>query len=139
MDAVIPKSLYITIRNYSEIYALRKKWGALHYYRFAVMNGKNLIESKKIAPSGEQWMAFWDRVNDIGIWQWKPYYPNPGVLDGDKWEIDIAVGKQRISSQGEGNYPKQNYSLSQNELGRSKTFLDFITAVRDLIGGLPFS
>jgi hypothetical protein len=139
MSEMIPKSFYISIWSYSEGYALRRKWGALHYYRFAIMNGKDLVETKKIVPSLQQWQTFWDKVNELEIWDWKPNYPNPGFLGSEKWEIDINAGRRRIVSRGEGNYPKQNASLSNTEFGRSRAFLDLIVAVRNLIGGLSFS
>jgi hypothetical protein len=138
MGETIPKVFNISVRNYEELYVLRKGWNGLTYYRFTVFNGREVTESKTIRPSKEQWQAFMQKIDGLGVWDWSPDYPNPGILDPRKWEINIAAGNRWISSRGEGHYP-QNGCPDERGRRTSKVFADFLSAVQELIGNLPFS
>lgn len=89
-----------------------------------------------IDPSPAQWKAFWQKLDSIGFWTWKAEYPNPNVVDGTWWGVDIRYGGRSVASKGDNNYPQGGGS--NNDPEPSPDFQKFLSAVQDLIGGLYF-
>ena len=56
-------------------------------------------------PTAEQWQAFLQTLNAIGIWEWAPNYTDPSVYDGCEWDIAISWGNTHIRSGGINRYP----------------------------------
>jgi len=55
------------------------------------------------------------------ITEWKKHYPNPGILDGTSWGIEINFSNsKKFSSSGDNAYPAQ--------------WETFCNAVEDLLG-----
>ena len=77
-------------------------------------------------------------LDSIGVWAWKEDYPNPGVLDGTSWRLEIAYEDTQLSSHGINNYPKTNGTPCDSPDPTYK-FRELLKAVRSLIGGLEFS
>lgn len=85
-----------------------------------------------ISPTAEEWTQFWDRVEQCDLWHWAPRYDDPDILDGTQWELDIQLGRRRVTSFGSNAYP------GGEGVGRSEPFQLFLRAVRKLIGGRRF-
>jgi hypothetical protein len=50
-------------------------------------------------PSPVVWRNFWQRCDDMAIWNWKGSYSNIEVDDGTQWELELThSGKRRKSS-----------------------------------------
>jgi hypothetical protein len=66
------------------------------------------IHDDEITPSEEEWKNFWDKMDEIGIWDWKREYPDPYamVIDGFKWNLKIELGDKKIESSGYNVYPE---------------------------------
>lgn len=80
--------------------------------------------AEHIAISDEQWASFRARIDSLEIWRWKSEYPNPGVLDGTRWTLEIAYADRTCRSGGRNGYPK--------------TFPQFMEAIGTLIGNREF-
>jgi hypothetical protein len=40
-------------------------------------------------PDPATWARFWRAIDRIGVWEWKPDYTDPGVIDGEGWHLEI--------------------------------------------------
>lgn len=87
--------------------------------------GNNLKETKRFAPSPEQWEKFWNECGKAKIWHWKKRYQNKNIIDGYGWMVDIKFGDKIIQSSGSNESPQ--------------CFDCFLESVRKIIGGLEFS
>lgn len=85
-----------------------------------------------VQPSEARWSSFWKKLEKLQVWSWEPEYPNPGIMDGTQWSIDLEWGGRSLHSKGDNNYPDG----VDGEPGRN--FLRFLRAVQLLIGGLKF-
>ncbi|GIW40801.1 MAG: hypothetical protein KatS3mg076_1378 [Candidatus Binatia bacterium] len=94
-------------------------------------------KTEVVTVTDEQWAAFRSALDALGVWQWRPEYPNPGVCDGTGWSIDIAYADRKIRSHGDNNYPRRDGSPN-NEPTQTETFAEFCRAVRSLLGGRDF-
>lgn len=82
------------------------------------------FKEKIIKPTTEDWVEFWLKLDEIGIWEWNNNYDNLLVLDGYSWRLDIISGTKTIKSGGSNDYP-ENF----------KTFLEVIeTLIKNGIG-----
>lgn len=98
---------------------------------------------KKIRPSSEQWLTFWEKCQELDIWSWYLEYILNRWEEGYKWGVDIEYGERRIQACGISLYPAnidlmappdhEAYLKMQVDTWRS-----FTQAVEDLLGGLPF-
>ena len=124
-----PKRLNIRIDHYMvSSFSLKLEAGELQYARDIG------CEMQFISASDEQWAAFRQELDSIGIWQWKSKYDNPGVCDGTGWEINIAYADKMIRSSGINAYPDRNGAC----IDGGGTFIRFCKAVQSLTGGLDF-
>ncbi len=137
MSRADARRFHLSIRNNHELFSIRKSWGALHYFHQMFLDEEEIHRREKIIPSKAQWQAFADTVDEIGIWNWKRDYPNPGIIGGgNKWEVDVAIGGRHVSARGDCSYPGSG-TPSGNVYEVSREFSDFLRAVRELIGELP--
>jgi hypothetical protein len=52
--------------------------------------------------------AFLKTLEKIKITEWKEHYPNPGIMDGTNWGIEINFSNnKKFSSSGDNAYPGQ--------------------------------
>lgn len=61
-----------------------------------------------MSPSPEEWAAFRRALDSARVWEWAPEYPDPGVLDGIGWSIEIEWGPHRITSFGSNAFPSDD-------------------------------
>jgi hypothetical protein len=58
------------------------------------------LQSAQFRPSPEQWAAFGRSLDEIDIWSWRSEYPNPGILDGTQWGLDIEYPDRSVHWHG---------------------------------------
>lgn len=85
-----------------------------------------LIRSKSIRPSKKKWKAFIKKIDELGIWEWKCEYPNPGVMDGTQWGVEIQYEDKKLCSHGDNSYPGMNGSCSSDVTTEFKIFLQSV-------------
>jgi hypothetical protein len=88
--------------------------------------------SIQIYPTENEWIDFWSTAERCGLWNWKSYYNDPGVLDGIQWEVQIGIGTRSVTSFGSNSYP------GGTGMAYSKSFSLFLRAIRKLVGGRKF-
>lgn len=91
---------------------------------YRARSGEGRDKKRALAPTPEQWEEFWSALHRAGVWGWKERYPNPGIVDGTMWSIEIEHEGRSITSRGDNAFPKR--------------FDAFLEAVRRLLGGLAF-
>ncbi|MFP6634026.1 MAG: hypothetical protein VCD16_15445 [Planctomycetota bacterium] len=85
-------------------------------------------DRKKITPSPEDWLRFWEEIEESGVWIWEKYYQSREMIcDGTNWGVEIKKpGRRKIDSGGSNAYPDEGFG-------------EFLGAVSRLLGGLEFS
>ena len=79
-----------------------------------------------VTPDPNRWDNFRNSLDQIGIWKWLNNYPNiEGIMDGTHWHAEIIYDDKHIKTQGNNNYPKED-------------FINFMRAVSELLGGKIF-
>lgn len=132
--------LVISIGGYTgRSYRIERVDHAIKYtaWQYGYSDPKETI----VEPTPEQWKSFWKVCKDIGIGEWEIEYPNPGVVDGTQWEINIQGDTFAASSSGDNAFPDDNdpeYVDYEERYGYPRSFRRFLLAVRRLIGWLPF-
>lgn len=59
-----------------------------------------------VEPSSEEWMAFWEKLEEIGLWtSWEAEYDRCCLADGYSWEIRISYNGNNIDSTGMNHGP----------------------------------
>lgn len=117
-------------------YAVEWKDGQLCYKAFGRGYKPKRTKSKEPypAPSKADWQEFWDKLDRIGVWDWKTHYSEPGVTDGTSWSVEIDYNGRKLETGGSNAYPGQS-----DESGYSPEFEAFLKAVQKLIGGMDFA
>jgi len=115
-------------------YSVRLKGDDLLY---TAWDNDNILDERRITPTPDEWQAFRQSLDDIGVWNWQETYPNPGVTDSTQWSLEIAWDDREIASSGDSNYPVAD-GLPDNDPDITPTFERFLEAVRKLIGRLEF-
>jgi hypothetical protein len=113
--------LYIGGAPFAPSYAVEWEGGTLKY---RARSGEGGEAVREIVPTTDQWEAFWSALDHAGVWKWKTRYPNPGILDGTMWSIEIEREGRSISGRGDNASPR--------------SFRTFVEAIRSLLGGLHF-
>lgn len=93
------------------------------------------VRSKIITPTAAQWRQFWRSMDEIGLWKWQAEYPNPLVMDGCGWSLDVAVAGKRVKSSGHNAYPNRRGMQLDSA---SEDFEKYMNAVEALLGDEPF-
>ena len=91
-------------------------------------------DDRTFKPTKEQWTEFWEKMDEIDIWNWKEYYRPTDclILDGIGWRIKIVLGDRRLESVGSNAYPDLNPKHATTNL--SQAFEKFVKAFKDLTG-----
>lgn len=79
----------------------------------------------KVVPSAEQWRAFWEKMEDVKVWEWRGRYePNAVVYDGVSWGLQIEHGNRKVTSSGNNAYPSEfgKFREAVRELAGKETF-----------------
>ena len=80
----------------------------------------------RIKVPTERWEAFRRHLDAAKVWSWQPEYIDMAVVDGKGWSLNVVYPDRRIKCSGSNAYPSK------------KQFEQFLSAVRELIGGKPF-
>jgi len=93
-----------------------------------------LADPQWFTPTLDQWRAFWQEVDQLGAWEWKPSYdPSPDVvIDGISWGLEMEYRGSRVVTVGSNGYPGGRW----DDMG--PVFYRFLAAVDGLIGGRRF-
>jgi hypothetical protein len=94
--------------------------------------------TKTITPSAHQWQQFWNAMDEVRLWHWRPEYDVPGLADGTYWQIDIAFAGRRITSHGHNNYPGAIDRQTGQGFAKNGPFDRYLKAVGALLGGEVF-
>lgn len=86
----------------------------------------------EIEPAKEQWIEFWKKIDEIGIWNWNEDYDTADFLDGIEWRIKIVLGDRKIESCGSNAYPDLNPKNIRRVL--TPTFEGFLYVFKKLTG-----
>ena len=108
--------------------------GALVYTTYGANGAK---QRKEIRPTPEQWRRFRQALDAINIWRWRADYPNPGVADGLKWEVDLVYADRTVHAAGANNYPDDT-GRPTGSPKTSKAFDRLSAAVQELLGDSSF-
>ncbi len=95
-------------------------------------------ESMHIRPTESQWRKFRIELDDLKIWQWQTEYPNNGVRDGTQWSLEIEYGDKHLITGGDNNYPCADGSPNNQSEPPTLTFVRYLKAVEELLGGMEF-
>ena len=83
--------------------------------------GYKAKSTETVILSESKIQAFLKTLEKVKITEWKENYPNPGIMDGTNWGIEIKFGdNKKFSSSGDNAYP-----------GQWKTFC---SAIKKLLG-----
>ncbi|MGB9200671.1 hypothetical protein, partial [Methanobacterium sp.] len=70
---------------------------------------------KYFIPSEEEWKKFWDKMDNIRVWNWIDDYTLEDdlyTLDGSSWNLKIELGDKKVESSGSNYYPGENIEES---------------------------
>lgn len=97
------------------------------------LDGSKLIitglEEDMVEPSSQEWMVFWEKVEEIGVKDWKADYDRCCLADGYSWEIRISYKDLNIDATGINHGPTR---VVGGELVYSLD--EFLKALEDLSG-----
>lgn len=102
-----------------------------------VNDGKRpTLVSTEVHPSLEAWVEFKRALDSINVWCWRSEYPNPGILDGTQWSLDIDYPDRSVQAHGDNNYPGPE-GMPTGQPEEPDTFQSFVGAVSKLLGKEP--
>ena len=89
---------------------------------------------KYFIPSEEEWKKFWDKMDNIRVWNWIEDYDCPDFVfdDGSSWNLKIELGNKKVASSGSNFYPGDNIEEVVDD--QSETFKKFLDALQSLTG-----
>jgi hypothetical protein len=69
--------------------------------------GSFLETIEELSPTREAWQRFWERIDSLGVWQWKPDYSNRkrAGTDGESWDLTLRAGAKQLKSKGYNAVP----------------------------------
>ncbi|WP_171899073.1 hypothetical protein [Methanobacterium congolense] len=74
--------------------------------------------TEPVTPSENQWTDFWDKMDDIGLWEWNEHY-DLCCFDGTQWKVQISLEDMEVESEGANDFPD--------------SFMEFVGALEDLM------
>jgi hypothetical protein len=81
-------------------------------------------------------LEFRRALDAINVWSWRSEYPNPGILDGTQWSLDIDNPDRSVQAHSDNNYPgPAGMPIGQSE--EPDTFQSFGCAVSRFLGKEP--
>jgi len=131
MNEMTAETFHISIGGFDAFQmSVVLKDGALVYEYRESMYGE-LLASKTIKPTEQQWRAFWGQVRTIGAQYWREEYSS-AVLDGLQWEIELSGNELEVKSWGSNAYPPANKAYP------SEAFKQLLKAVGELLDDNDF-
>jgi len=87
------------------------------------------LGDKEYTPVRGEWEEFWEKLEEIGIWDWEENYKQCSMVEDYQWEITIITNSINLYSVGCNNGPVR---LVKNEFISSLE--EFGDALEDLCG-----
>lgn len=78
-------------------------------------------DTNRVEVSDLDWQTFWNKIDLLGVWNWKKEYFDQDVMDGVQWELMIdKKGRQRRRIFGSNKFPKNFEALTNliNEISK---------------------
>lgn len=88
--------------------------------------------TKTVTPSAEQWRTFWEKMEEVRVWEWRPRYYTK-AYDGVSWGLVLEHGGRKVRSSGSNGYPSDGDVTATAGLGGSEVFKKFREAVNGLL------
>jgi len=130
-----PQSFRASIGGFLGVcYSVELREGSLYYL---AADAPQKAQTLKLTPTSQQWREFRRALDDVGVWQWRTNYPNPGVYDGTQWSLEIRYGDRTLKTQGSNNFPGRAGKPSGSPK-ETKAFSAYAAAVKRLLGGKEF-
>jgi hypothetical protein len=104
----------------------------LRYERFGAALERE--ERLGLTPSRDEWLAFWQDLEDARAWAWSGDY-EAGVDDVEtslQWSLEVGRGDSWVHASGEDRFPPNGADEP------TPPFLQLLDAVRRLLGGMEF-
>ena len=80
----------------------------------------DVLEEAELSPSAEAWSAFWNALDELGVWGWETYYePEYPTCGGTQWAVWIEHAGRKLKASGRDAWPPN--------------FDGYLTAVRNLV------
>ena len=61
--------------------------------------------AETVVPGRSAWAAFATVLERIGVFDWRPNYENPAVVDGTYWSIELSWNERTVIASGANAYP----------------------------------
>lgn len=119
---VLPEKMYI---SYYSVTKGKKVLKLLNKTQLIFISSNNKI----IEPSKKDWESFWEKIEEIGIWDLEESYNRCILTERYKWEIDISFNNKIIESKGTNLDP--TLYIGNKLISILDKFLD---AINDLTG-----
>jgi len=91
----------------------------------------------RTTPTPDQWRQFRETLDSLRVWQWRSKYPNPGVADGLRWDVDLTYADRSLHVEGDSNFPDDE-GKPVNSAQPTSAFQRLREAVQKLIGDASF-
>jgi hypothetical protein len=91
----------------------------------------------RATPSPEQWRQFRAELDALNVWRWRAKYPNPGVADGLRWDVDLTYADRSLHVEADSNFP-DDAGQPTGSAAPTTAFQRFRAAVQRLIGDESF-
>ena len=67
---------------------------------------QSLLVIEKVKLMEDQINFFWNKLNELQVWNWKKDYFDPDVMDGTEWRLKIIRPKKsQLKVEGQNAYP----------------------------------
>ncbi len=130
-DILLPTSLVFYAGSYSGG-ALSVRWNGDALLVEETGGGNFDCSPHAITPGPDGWVAFWEEIDEIGVWLWDDVYVNPhGCCGVTYWQLVLDNGERSISCSGEDRFPGGVSS------GLTPDFRALVTAIQRLCGNYP--
>lgn len=100
------------------------------------MMGSEAPSVTRVVPTAAAWREFRSAVERAGVGRWPRECPNPGIVDGGGFSMELAWGALRAASSGVNAYPRRDGSCRGDGM-YSDEMRDLLAAVSRL-AGRPF-
>ncbi|HIA28384.1 MAG TPA: hypothetical protein EYN79_09810 [Planctomycetes bacterium] len=159
MKKLVPDTLNAVIGSF-ELPSWRVAWERKRLIWQSMGPEYEVLVEEEIKPADEEWLAFWEELDQIQVWDWDSYYFNRS--DGENsvisWGIQILLNDGRmIDSSGSNAVPGETRALAKRRRGKKEvppaeeteptftndgipidTFDRFVTALRHLVDNRAF-
>ncbi len=92
----------------------------------------------RMTPTHSQWRNFRVTLDNLRVWEWRPKYEEPGVLDGASWRFIVTYADRQIESGGVNCYPSHGGTPDPSASG-STAFEILCDAVSELTDGFAIT